>query len=386
MELADIRPSDAGLSKSKRLGPPTRSATGSSRDQRPSAAAQEFVVGSVSTAVGAVPQVSRQFAAREHLGAWKVRWGVGRMTYRVVPGLYALGQPTRGSKVLVTANYKLTFDLVRSRAPQDLDAWLLVLDTRAVNVWCAAGKGTFGTQELVARLRSTFLDQVVDHRELIVPQLGAPGVAAHVVKRETGFRVAWGPIRIEDLGAYLAAGTEAMPAMRRKRFPFAERLGLIPIELVVAAKWGGLMAVLFTALGALGFAGSYWSNLLTHGLWGFWAIVFGVVGGAIVVPLALPILPGRSFAAKGAWAAVVLGMVGLAWLWPETWDASFGLEQLGWWLVMAAVSSFLGMNFTGASTYTSLSGVKVEMRVGVPVQMAAVALGLVLQIAARLAV
>src|SRR3972149_4169926 len=75
-------------------------------------------------------------------------WGIGRDRCRVAPGLYALGAPGGDSPVLVTANYKLTFDVLR-RDAAGLDAWILVLDTRGINVWCAAGEGTFGTEEAI---------------------------------------------------------------------------------------------------------------------------------------------------------------------------------------------------------------------------------------------
>ena len=77
----------------------------------------------------------------------KVRWGIGRMNYRVDPGLYSLGNPDALSPVLVSANYKMSFDRLRESLP-GRNAWILVLDTDGVNVWCAAGKGTFGTEEL----------------------------------------------------------------------------------------------------------------------------------------------------------------------------------------------------------------------------------------------
>ena len=59
------------------------------------------------------------------------------------------------------------------------------------------------------------------HRRLILPQLGAPGVAAHSVKEQSGFRVIYGPIKATDLPAFLEAGRKATPAMRRKAFPMA---------------------------------------------------------------------------------------------------------------------------------------------------------------------
>ncbi|MEK7826367.1 MAG: mercury methylation corrinoid protein HgcA, partial [Thermodesulfobacteriota bacterium] len=121
---------------------------------------QGFVIGSVSTPAGSVPRVSSELQWRDHWGAVKARWGVGRMDYAVDPGLYALGNPHRESPVLVSANYKMSFDELRSALP-GRDLWILALDTKGINVWCAAGKGTFGTEELVGRIESSGLNQVV---------------------------------------------------------------------------------------------------------------------------------------------------------------------------------------------------------------------------------
>ncbi|RXM21708.1 acetyl-CoA synthase subunit gamma, partial [Citrobacter sp. AAK_AS5] len=85
--------------------------------------------------------------------------------------------PDKNSPVIVTANYKLTFDVVRN-AISGMNLWMLVLNTHGVNVWCAAGKGTFGTGEIARMVKMTKLATIVSHRNLIVPQLGAPGVSA----------------------------------------------------------------------------------------------------------------------------------------------------------------------------------------------------------------
>ena len=137
---------------------------------------QSFVVGSVQTPVGPIPQVSSFLAWADGLGAFKARWGIGRKHYTIDPGLYALGTPNGQSPVLVTSNYKMSFDRLRQALP-GRNSWILVLDTKGINVWCAAGKGTFGTAELVTRIESSSLTQIVSHRELILPQLGGAGVA-----------------------------------------------------------------------------------------------------------------------------------------------------------------------------------------------------------------
>ena len=141
------------------------------------------------------------------------------MNYSVNPGLYAVGTPDKASPVLVTANYKMTFDVLRKEL-SGLDVWILVLDTKGINVWCAAGKGTFGTKELVHRIRVVSLEKIVNHKRLILPQLGATGVAAHKVKEETGFNVHYGPVRASDLKRFISDGYRADKEIRRVTFGF----------------------------------------------------------------------------------------------------------------------------------------------------------------------
>ena len=146
-----------------------------------------YLAGEVPTPAGPVPRIATRLTCADRLGSWRVRWGIARDDYRVRPGLYAFGDPEASAPVLVTANYKLTLDALRSALP-GVDAWLLVVDTRGVNVWCAAGKGTFSAGEVARMVEETRLAEVVGHTRLILPQLAAPGVAAHLVKEACGFR------------------------------------------------------------------------------------------------------------------------------------------------------------------------------------------------------
>ena len=330
-----------------------------------------YVVGEVMTQAGPVPQVSCQMTTEERFGIWKVRWGIGRYNYIVPPGLYGLGDPDSDSDVLVTANYRMTFDLLRNSL-KGLDLWILVLDTKGINVWCAAGKGTFGTDELVRQVESTKLTAVVNHRRLIVPQLGAPGVAAHEVRSRTGFKVMYGPVELRDLPAYLDNDRQATSAMRRKDFPLAERAAIVPMELVPASKWI-LYITLSIALisGFLG-RGTFLTDALHYGSQALLALILGTFAGAVAAPLLLPWLPGRAFALKGAFtgAAAALMLPILIF--------TTGFELSAWTLITISLSSYFTMNFTGSSTYTSLSGVKKEMREAVPFQITAGSAGLIL--------
>lgn len=344
---------------------------------------QGFVIGSVSTPAGSVPRVSSELQWRDRWGAVKARWGVGRMDYSIDPGLYGMGNPDRESPVLVSANYKMSFDALRSVLP-GRDLWILALDTKGINVWCAAGKGTFGTEELVGRIESSGLKEVVGHRSLILPQLGAPGVAGHAVKKLSGFGVRYGPIMAADLPAYIDAGFKATSTMRLKTFPFKERAVLIPIELVETIKPTLIIAPILFLLGGIGGSAGFWANALHDGSFAVLAFLSAIVGGAVIHPLLLPYLPGRAFSAKGlALGAVVAAMMlSLHGYDPSLWAGRLGI--LAWLLIIPAITAFLAMNFTGASTYTSLSGVNKEMRWALPAEIGMGLSGLIIWVASRL--
>jgi len=332
-----------------------------------------WVTGEIHTPQGSVPVASTSLKFKDTLGAWKVRWGIGRMHYRIHPGLYAVGNPDHTSPVLVSANYKLTFDTLRKEL-SGLHCWLLILDTKGINVWCAAGKGTFGTGELVSRISRTGLPGIVSHRTLVLPQLGAPGVSAHEVHRQTGFSVVYGPVRACDIKAFLASGFQATEEMRTVRFTMRDRLVLTPVELAAAAKTSLIVfGVLFLI------------NLFAarpFGLADFLVYAGAVVTGTVVTPVLLPFIPGRAFAWKG-WLLGFLWTAG--YLFMNGWFASESpLLVIGYLLALPAFSAYLSMNFTGSSTYTSFSGVVREMKTAVPLIACSSAAGIALVLIAAL--
>jgi hypothetical protein len=331
--------------------------------------------GVVHTELGDVPRLKTSLGVADRLGTLKARLAMGRMDYRVAPGLYAVGSPGPEAPVLVSANYKLSFDCLRG-VLAGRDAWILVLDTKGVNVWCAAGKGTFGTEELVRRVERCALGRLVSHRKLVVPQLGAPGVSAPAVKKGCGFRVEYGPVRALDLPAFLDARMQASPDMRRVRFGLRERLVLVPAELVLGGKTVLLVAAALVLVGGLGPSGYSLAGVRTHGLVAA-ALVLGAFAGAAIFGLALlPRLPGRAFSVKGAALGLVMAAALAVIWWPGLGEPYAWLLAALWVLAIPALVSFVLMNFTGSSTFTSLSGVQREMRLALPAQISAAALGL----------
>jgi len=334
-----------------------------------------WIVAAVHVNGRAVPRVSTRLSRRDRWGAVRVRWRIGRDRYAVLPGLYAVGRPSAESPVLVSANYKLSFDLLR-RSLDGMDAWILVLDTRGINVWCAAGKGTFGTAEVLRRIEAVRLEEVVSHRGLVLPQLGAPGVSAPDL-RKAGWTVRYGPVRAEDIPAWFAAGGRKTEEMRAVRFRLGDRMAVAPVELVQA--WPLLLAVSAGALLlALPLSSGFGARLLASLV----PLLGGVLAAVFAFPALLPWLPFRAFSLKGA-------VLGLAWG-AATSVAGTALggisaaEAAGLTLVTGALSAFLTMNFTGSSTFTSQAGAALEVRRGIAPMAVSLLLGVGLSAASRL--
>ena len=301
------------------------------------------------------------------------RLGVNRMGHRIEPGLFQLGNPTPESPIFVTANYTLSFDALRSSLT-GIDAYILVLDTKGVNVWCAAGEGTFGTDELVKRIEAANLQNVVSQRKLILPQLGAPGVAAHVVKQRSGFKVEYGPVRATDLPKYLN-DHQATPEMRRVQFTLADRLVLVPVEVTQ------VMLPYLVVLAILAGLFSWVRASLNYGLAA--AILAILLSGVVLFPILLPWLPTRDFSSKG----FILG--GLTSL-PFIFNTLIHNNAVSWWrltggglvylLTIPPAVAFIALNFTGSTTYTSRSGVRREIFTYIPIMAWMFGIGVVLWI------
>ena len=263
-----------------------------------------------STPAGDVSRVSSRLADTDRRGTAKARWGFGRMDYRVVPGLYALGIPDAESPVLLSANYKMSFDELRARL-SGVNAWILVLDTDGINVWCAAGKGTFSAREVARRVEESRLAEIVSHRKIIAPQLAGPGLSIRDAKRLSGFEVVFGPIRTEDIRVFLESGFRATPRMRQVTFTVAERAAVIPVELMSALKAAWIPLVFFTVVAGL-FGWSSFLHAAGETLWtSFLALAFAILAGTVVVPLLLPWLPGKAFSVKGIPAGLVAAVLAI---------------------------------------------------------------------------
>lgn len=333
---------------------------------------QDYITGTVTSGAGVVPKVSTSWSRIDYLGALRVRTNIDRSNYKVHPGLYAAGSPDENSRVFATANYKLSFDHLR-RALDGMNAWILVLNTYGINVWCAAGKKTFGTKELINRIRIHKLETIVIHRKLILPQLGATGIAAHEVMNQTGFSVIYGPVRASDIKAFVDAGLKATEAMRTITFTLKERMKLIPVELTYGKYYIFIVPVVFILLSGFNSSGFSTDNAFYGGGRSVLNLLAAYLAGLAITPALLPWIPFRRFSLKG----LLIGwLVAVLLLFTGTLGDNI-VEKISWFFMMGGLSSFCAMSFTGSSTFTSLSGVQKEMKTALPVQISLAVLGLI---------
>ncbi|MDH4123067.1 MAG: mercury methylation corrinoid protein HgcA [Thermoplasmata archaeon] len=311
-----------------------------------------------------IPTTSR-LTGRDKWDHFLARCRYRRMSHIVSPGLYSLGSPGPESQIFVSANYTLSFDALRSSL-EGIDCYILVLNTYGINVWCAAGKGTFGTEEVIERIELTELKNLVKNKVLILPQLGAPGVCSQEVERRTGFKVEFGPVRARDIKHYLTNG-KATPEMRKVNFDIKDRAILIPVELIGLAPYILVLSILFY------FISGFWSAL---------AIAAIGISGAVFFPLLLPFLPTKDFTSKG----LVLGVVtsipfayqSIAWS-DEilTYNA---ISAIAWILLISPWVAYIALNFTGSTTFTSRTGVRREIFRYIPILAVIFISGLILSV------
>jgi len=349
----------------------------SSPYEKPGYEMQSFVDSFFDTPIGSVPRIKASLERSDVRGTISARLGIKGDPYKIAPGLYGVGEPGPDSPVLVTANYKLTFDTLR-RELTSFDGWILVIDTRGINVWCAAGKELFSTQEVVHRVQQSRLSTVVRHNKIILPQLAATGVSAVSVKKESGFEVLWGPIQARDVQQFVANGCKAGQSMRRVTFSLPERIVLVPVELSHLPKptiWVLLAVFLLSGIGT----GFFSFDVAWHrGLMALAAYVAGILGGALAAPILLPWIPGRAFALKGTLTGIAAGLaVAMTFRNSLSWVEATALV-----FFTIAISSYLAMNFTGSTPYTSPSGVEKEMRRAIPLQAATALIAVVAWVSA----
>lgn len=162
--------------------------------------------------------------------------------FRLLPlpepvGLYRVGHPDEKSEIILTGNYELTVRRV-VRSLKNRNCWLLVCDSRGINIWCSTLADHFNTEKIIEAVERTGLNSFVSHRKIIVPQLCAANISRETIREKTGFRCHFGPVRIDDLEEYLT--DKSSSGIREVSFSLLSRM-----EMAVGTLFIPAMAALF---------------------------------------------------------------------------------------------------------------------------------------------
>jgi len=242
-------------------------------------------------------------------------------------GVIKIGNPDRQSPVFLTCNFHLTVERVK-RALRGMDCYLLVANSRGINVWCAATGGLFTNHDAISALKTSGIEDLVDHKQVILPQLAGAGIEAKAVQKKTGWRVVWGPVYAEDIPAFVENEFEKDSEMRTARFPWTQRVE-------AAAFWGFPTSVVAAILAFL-----FWREAVL-------SLVLLIWGMGLAILLSLPLYrhligsEGKksgliSFERGGLqlilWGIFMLGLVAYAVL----------IENFTWgWVIRWGVTSFV---------------------------------------------
>lgn len=267
----------------------------------------------------------------------------------IEPGIYVSSQTGPGSPILVTANYEYTYNkLMNDLARSNINAWVLCVDSRGINVWCAARGGDFGNKQLVEAVQATGIAGITGSKVLILPQLAAGGIEVPKLPKNTAlfpFSVKFGPVWSKDLPEYLASKPARKPAsMKLAEFTLQHRLIAGLTHFTFSARMIFLLPTVLLVIVGLGLL-SLWTGAaaILRFIIELWLSLF--ITNFILLAITYPITRfTRNFIVKGfmmgVFNAILVGLVMML-LFPPTflltWNTAFNF-----WIGFFSTMSFSG--------------------------------------------
>ncbi|MFX1313726.1 MAG: HgcAB-like fusion protein [Promethearchaeota archaeon] len=152
-------------------------------------------------------------------GGYFFRW----IGFSTEPDLIKVGNPDKKSPVFLTCNFCITVKRVL-KALKGLDCYLLIAPSKGINVWCGACGDDFRTDSVISIIKTSGINELVDHRTLILPQLSAPGIDPLIIKKELGWDVNFGPVYAKNIQNYVNNNFIKTEKMREIKFTLSKRL------------------------------------------------------------------------------------------------------------------------------------------------------------------
>ncbi len=266
---------------------------------------------------------------------------------RIIPlpaktGLIKIGSPDRNSPVFLTCNYHLTVQRVK-RTLRGRDAYLLVANSRGINVWCSAAGGLLTNHSVISVLKTSGIEELVDHKTVILPQLAAIGVEAKDIKKKTGWQVVWGPVYAKDIPLFIGKELKKTPEMRQVAFPWVQRFEMavawaFPVSIVAA-----LVVIPFWRQGIPYLIPSVWGMalliFLSFPLYHRWLSSSGRRGSLVFFDF------GRGGFQLILWGAIIIGLLAYSLL---TGGFSWGF-MLRWGFAALIIILILSIDLTGST-------------------------------------
>ena len=111
---------------------------------------------------------------------------------QVEPKLYSVGEPTADSPVYCTTNFSLTYYIVEGEVEASrVPSRILSVDTGGISVLTAYADNKFTAETITAAMRKADLDNLVNHRKIVIP--GYVAVLKGALEEESGWEVMVGP-------------------------------------------------------------------------------------------------------------------------------------------------------------------------------------------------
>ncbi len=159
-------------------------------------------------------------------------------------GYQRIGNPNEDSPVLLTCNFHLTI-LRLKKATIGLNYHLLVANSKGINVWCAATGDSLNNHSVISVIKTSGIEDKVNHRKIILPQLAAPGIESKVIQKNIGWKIIWGPVDAKDIPEFCESNYIKSDEMKKVKFKFFQRIEMAIMWIFLAAAvlmpiWGPL--------------------------------------------------------------------------------------------------------------------------------------------------
>ena len=160
------------------------------------------------------------------------------------PGLIRIGNPDQNSPVFLTCNFHLTIERVK-RALRGIDGYLLITNSKGINVWCAATGGYFTNHNVISILKTSGIEKLVSHRKVILPQFAASGIEANTIKNKTEWEIIWGPVYAKDIPLFINNNFQKTLSMQEVEFPLLQRIEMAIAWAFPISALSSLIMILF---------------------------------------------------------------------------------------------------------------------------------------------